>query len=430
MAELIRNEVPVATIEAEFASNVKLAWEGGLDFFGLFAYAGQLEAAGRNALAAVLYRTWVERNQTPYNPFVWFNLGVALSNEDDLPAAMEAYGRAIQLAPDFAQPRLNLGLLHERRGEPEAALAQWRFVAQNLSPAAPDQAEWRRQASNHIQRLGGPAEAAAEGDLSYRSPVDASFQPKVSAILSVYKAGRYVQGCLEDLRQQSLFQAGQLEVVVVDSNSPEAEGPIIRAFAERFPRQVQYLRTRERETIYAAWNRGVQAARGSYLTNANADDRHRPEGLELLARSLDEHPDIALAYGDDDVTQEENGTFAAAPRTGRFQWPEFDPVHLFEICFAGPHPLWRKALHQKYGLFDPSFRSAGDYDFWLRLAAAGERFLHVPATVGLYLQCRQGMELGNPQLSALESFLARTRNWPSAWGTLPEVRGNYLLAAE
>lgn len=269
-----------------------------------------------------------------------------------------------------------------------------------------------------------------EEDLVFRSPVDPTFRPKVSAIVSVYKAERYLQGCLEDLLAQSLFQQGDLEVVVVDSNSPEKEGDLARPFLERHPQQVQYLRTRDRETIYGAWNRGVRAARGRYVSNANADDRHSPDGLERLAQALDAHPEIALVYGDDDVTRVENGTFATAPRVARFAWPAFEPRHLFEICHIGPHPMWRKELHERHGWFDPGFRSAGDYDFWLRLAAAGERFLHLETIVGLYLQSPEGVEIGNQELSGAESHLARVRNWPKAWGRRPDPRGHYLFPLE
>ena len=44
---------------------------------------------------------------------------------------------------------------------------------------------------------------------------------KVSAIVSVYKAERFIKGCLEDLLSQTLFQKGDLEIIIVNSGSPE-----------------------------------------------------------------------------------------------------------------------------------------------------------------------------------------------------------------
>ena len=92
----------------------------------------------------------------------------------------------------------------------------------------------------------------------------------------------------------------------------------------------------------------------------------------------------------------------------------------------GPHPLWRRELHERYGLFDPAFTSAGDYEFWLRLAVT-EQFLHVPEVLGLYLLAPGGLEHGQPDIAHRESEEARQRHWPPAWGPRPPVSGNFLV---
>ena len=259
-------------------------------------------------------------------------------------------------------------------------------------------------------------------------PATASpWQPRVSAILSIYRAGRHIQGCLEDLTAQTLFLAGDLEIVAVDSASPEGEGAVVADFAARYPGRIHYLRTPERETIYRAWNRGIQAARGLYLTNANADDRHRVDALERLAQALDEHPGVALAYADSATTERVGAPFATAPRTGVLAWPDFDAKLLFSGCFAGPQPMWRASLHARHGVFDPHLKSAGDYDFWLKLVAGGERFLHLKEVLGLYLMSPQGMELSDTELSMAEAHLARVRHWPKAWGARAQACASYWV---
>ena len=99
----------------------------------------------------------------------------------------------------------------------------------------------------------------------------ASETPLVSAIVSTYNAERFIRGCLEDLEAQTI--ADRLEIVVIDSGSPQNEGTIVREFQQRYD-NILYIRTAQREGLYAAWNRGIQAARGKYITNANTDDRH------------------------------------------------------------------------------------------------------------------------------------------------------------
>lgn len=247
-------------------------------------------------------------------------------------------------------------------------------------------------------------------------------EPLVTAIVSTYNAERFLHGCLADLEAQTI--ADRLEIVVIDSGSQQDE----RAIVEEFQREhgnIVYLRT-ERESLYAAWNRGIALARGTYVTNANTDDRHRPDALERLARALEERPDAALAYADCAVTLAENATLPFAPVAGHFRWPEFDPVNLFRVSCIGPQPLWRRALHDVYGRFDPDLKIAGDYDWWLRLARA-ESFVHVPEVLGLYLWAPDSIEHREPERCAREAEEVRAKWWPYEWGERPAPGGNYLV---
>lgn len=109
----------------EFAQSVELAWQRQLPILKLFEAANVLSEAGHPALAAVLYQTWLKRNRTAHDHLVLFNLGVILFSQNDIEGALEVYGRAVHLAPDFLQPRFNLGLVYERMGKSDAAIAQW-----------------------------------------------------------------------------------------------------------------------------------------------------------------------------------------------------------------------------------------------------------------------------------------------------------------
>ena len=127
------------------------AWQGEFDIIQLFNHTEQMEQKGLTSLAAVLYQTWLLRNQTQHNHLAYFNLGVALSNEGDMPGAKEAYSQAIQLAPAFVQPHFNLGTIHERLGQTAAAIAEWRWIDDNVGP---DLAEYRSLLLLALNNLG------------------------------------------------------------------------------------------------------------------------------------------------------------------------------------------------------------------------------------------------------------------------------------
>ncbi|MBL9127934.1 MAG: glycosyltransferase, partial [Verrucomicrobiales bacterium] len=301
------------------------------------------------------------------------------------------------------------------RQKPDHAIARENLVAVGgtVPPAAPAAA----------------SKSPATGDASSRSPVRPTASsssakpvetaaelppPLVSAIVSTYKSERYLRGCLQDLLDQTI--ADRLEIIVVDSGSPENERAIVEEFQKKHPRIV-YLRT-ERETIYAAWNRGAKLASAPYLTSANADDRHRPEALARLVALLESRPDCSVAYADCAVCENVHPDFGYTEIRGYYRWPEFDPALLFRGCYVGPQPVWRRSLHDRYGGFDPAYRSAGDYEFWLRLAKS-ETFVHLPEILGLHWYAESSLGHQNRDLTRDESDRARRQHWPAEWGQRP-----------
>jgi glycosyltransferase involved in cell wall biosynthesis len=222
--------------------------------------------------------------------------------------------------------------------------------------------------------------------------------PIVSAIVSTYNSERFFRGCLEDLVAQTL--GDRLEILVIDSGSQENEGAIAREFQARHP-NVRYVRT-EREPLYKAWNRAIRMARGRYLTNANTDDRHHPLALETMARALEADPEIALVYADLLISETANAPFGPEHAVGAHQFVEYQLDYLLTGCFMGPQPMWRRSLHDELGYFDERFKSAGDYEFWCRVALV-HPMRRVPEILGMYYLNPQGIEHGNKDLSRRES---------------------------
>lgn len=207
---------------------------------------------------------------------------------------------------------------------------------------------------------------------------------KVSAIVSLYNSMEYVEECLNDLVSQTLFKRGKLEIVVIDSASPQDERSVVEKFQRQYS-NIVYHRTPERETLYQAWNRGLELASGEYITNANSDDRHHPEGLEILCRVLQAHSNVDLVYADVYESVVANERFSSNPRTCRYSYPNFfAPLSLLYYQF-GCQPMWRKTVHSSIGQFNGELRAAGDWEFCIRFSLAGLRALRVPQVLGSFL---------------------------------------------
>ena len=227
---------------------------------------------------------------------------------------------------------------------------------------------------------------------------------KVSAIVSTYNSEKFIRGCLQDLIEQTLYEKGELEIIVVDSASQQNEQSIVQEFQEKYP-NIVYERTSERETLYAAWNRAIKKSRGCYITNSNTDDRHCVDALEVMANYLDERPEFCLAYTDQYITTTANDTFAKTKANRHWNWPPYSYEQMREGCCISSQPMWRKSLHEKYGYFRAELHCAGDYEFWLRLGSQGENMSLIPEILGLYYFNPKGLEHGAPGRAGQECDL-------------------------
>jgi len=357
-------------------------------------------------------------------------LGLAFEGKGEIKEALGAYSGALKLPPEerlIFNYRARLGYraaeLAYRLGELNTAK---KFITGVVLDCQNDHEEAIAllfKINKEIGQLKSSRQDLLSPRLTPARIQDTADTPLVSVIVSAYNSEEYMRGLLDDLEAQTI--AGQTEIIVIDSGSEQNERAIVESYQRQYP-NIRYLRTEQRETVYAAWNRAILMARGKYLTNANTDDRHAPDAFEIMVNTLEEQADVGVVYGDCAVTRKKNTTLVDGPITGRFRWPDFDRRLLFQVCFIGPQPMWRRSLHNQYGLFDEHMQSAGDYEFWLRISDK-TRFVHIPRILGLYLMAEQSIEHRQSSLSVAEAQEARQRYWLSRNESIPPSLGSVFL---
>jgi hypothetical protein len=142
----------------------------------------------------------------------------------------------------------------------------------------------------------------------------------------------------------------------------------------------------------------IKMARADFITNANLDDKRISYSIELMLKILEQEPDIDLVYSDFYVTHQANQNIYKKIYSHINISPEFSK-HNMQICLPGPHPLWRKSMHEKYGYFDPKYKFYADYEMWLRAVSKGSKFKKAPGITCLYYLNPTGIST-NPETTA------------------------------
>ena len=112
--------------------------------------------------------------------------------------------------------------------------------------------------------------------------------------------------------------------------------------------------------IYDAWNRGLQMARGDYLSFIGADDTFAgPGSLAAIA---------GLGATEADLITARNAYHAGDGRFLRHWGHGWGWRRMREsMNIAHPGMLVRRQLFERWGQFDASFRICADYEWFLRL---------------------------------------------------------------
>ena len=209
--------------------------------------------------------------------------------------------------------------------------------------------------------------------------------PRVSVIVSLYNAAPKLRLFLTALSQQTLVRKGSVEVVLVDSGSSTNEYEVAKEFLASRPLDAVYARSEQRETIQAAWNRGIHLSRAPYLVFLGVDETLYPETLETLAQELDRNASVDWVMANSLVTAvDRQGVFEKDIMTYDRSGGTKDHTYLETCYLSWVGGMYRKSVHERYGYYDETFRAAGDTEFKNRvLPHINVRF--VPRTLGLFL---------------------------------------------
>ena len=222
----------------------------------------------------------------------------------------------------------------------------------------------------------------------------------VSVIMPAYNAAGYISQAIDSMLNQEYTN---WELIVIDDGSSDDTANIVKAFDD--PR-IRYFYQENRGQA-AALNRGLDLARGDYLTTLDTDDWYPPTSLGKRAEYLDLHREYGVVYGDGnycDVTGNSFLRFTDQMPAG-ISGDVYDVLIVSPFYGTGATVLERKEVIAEHKLhYDESIVWCQDWDFYIRLAEV-TKFGFVDEITIQYRIHDAGMTASMPNGHRLDSLL-------------------------
>ena len=117
--------------------------------------------------------------------------------------------------------------------------------------------------------------------------------PRVSVVSAVYDVARYLDEFFESLLSQRGIPADTFEVIAVDDGSTDTSPAVLERWQHCAGLNLTVLH-QENAGQGAARNRGLEQARGEWVTFTDPDDTLEPDYLAHVLGFIDEHPDVEM----------------------------------------------------------------------------------------------------------------------------------------
>jgi len=237
-------------------------------------------------------------------------------------------------------------------------------------------------------------------------------RPLATIVVTFYNQQMWVDQALDSVAAQT---AANVQLVITDDGSTDGTRDRVRAWLDAHRMTADLVFPDHNLGLPAILNRALPLIRGRFVAVLNGDDWLEPTRTADQVAALEAaQPEIGLVYSDlrvVDIDGVPTGEVFPPPSIPRDEGDVF--VRLVSAPMIGmPCVMVRREVLDAIGPWDESLL-ADDFDFLLRVAAAGFHFRYLPVIILNYRQYGSSMtgagggRLAEARFRSLRKFLGR-----------------------
>ena len=214
--------------------------------------------------------------------------------------------------------------------------------------------------------------------------------PKISVVVPLYNAEKYIGECLDSLLLQT-FQ--DFEVIVVDDCSTDNSMEVVKSYVSKFNGRLKYSSTKVNSGGggYIPRNIGIGLSCGKYICFVDADDFILLTALETLYKAAESHKADVVYTGSRYLLTAPNEIIKQdCDKKNETTLVVDEPDKNLDLFFLGKchHTPYQKFCRRDFlienNIFFPEIITYGDSLWTIHVFACSKRFLKIPDTLYFY----------------------------------------------
>lgn len=190
--------------------------------------------------------------------------------------------------------------------------------------------------------------------------------PKISVIMPVYNAERYIKIAVDSIINQTFKD---FELIVIDDKGTDDSIKIVEEISDS---RIRILHNEKNCGIAFSRNRGITEAKGEYLALMDDDDYAPDYRLEMENRFLDAHKDVAVVGGARHIIDEKNNIVKYNSSLMIHNPKRVRAELIFHDVIPNGSSMMRKKFIQDNGIqYKDNMYGMEDYHFWVQCSLYG-----------------------------------------------------------